>query len=218
MLAYVRLTLMPATVTTSPSQMMNRRLWTVLLVFCWCLPLMAAQTDYAAKIAPLIDPAKLSTLGKRGANSRVQKYVYWLEMARKDKQDPGKVIDDALRSVGVKKAAAELTRTAMLRNLDIAQKLGCLDTAGLDEMKRGKAPTVQKGPYKGDQLSVDYIIPRDVCSELDCVIANLELMPLRMNESKNDKIGARQVDLSKKFHLAGLLSDKGWRAVSGTPR
>jgi hypothetical protein len=37
-------------------------------------------------------------------------------------------------------------RNAMLRNLDIAQKLGCLDVAGLGEMKRGKAPTVQKSP------------------------------------------------------------------------
>ena len=197
---------------------MNRRLWITLLAFLCCLPLLAAQIDYAAKIAPLIDPAKLSTLAKRGANSRVQKYVYWLEMARKDKQDPGKVIEEALRSVGYSKTAAELTRTAMLRNLDIAQKLGCLDATGLDEMKRGKAPTVQRGPYKGDQLSVDHIIPRAVVPELDCVIANLELMPLRMNESKNARIGARQVDLAKKLNAAGLLSDKGLRAVSGTSR
>ena len=46
------------------------------------LPLLAAQTDYAKRIAPLIDPAKLATLGKRGANQRVQKAVYWLAEAR----------------------------------------------------------------------------------------------------------------------------------------
>jgi hypothetical protein len=60
---------------------------------------------------------------------------------------------------------------------------------------------------------VDHLIPRDVCPELDCVIANLELMPLRMNESKNDKIGARQVDLAKKLNAAGLLSKAGLEAV-----
>jgi hypothetical protein len=197
---------------------MNPRLWTSIIVLLCCLPAIAAQPDHASKLAPLIDPAKLSTLGKRGANSRVQKYVYWLDMARKETQDPGKVIDEALRSVGVKKAAAELTRNAMLRDLDIAQKLGRLDDAGLEEMKRGKAPTVQKGRYNSDHLSVDHLIPRAVAPELDNFIPNLELMPLRMNESKNDKIGARQVDLARKLNAAGLLSKAGLKAVLGLSR
>src|SRR5205814_6934471 len=109
--------------------------------------------------------------------------------------------------------AAKLTKDALLRNLDIAEKLGCLDDAGLAEMRRGKAATVMRGPYKGDQLSVDHIVPRAVVPELDNVIANLELMPLRMNERKNAKIGSRQRDLAKKFYQAGLLSRKGLEAV-----
>ena len=32
-------------------------------------------------------------------------------------------------------------------------------------------------------------------------------MPLRLNQSKNDKIGPRQCDLAKKLHAAGLLAD-----------
>jgi hypothetical protein len=112
-----------------------------------------------------------------------------------------------------KRDAAKLTKDALLRNLDIAGKLGCLNAAGLAEMKRGKAATVTKGPYKGDQLSVDHIIPRAVVPELDNVIANLELMPLRMNEKKNAAIGDRQRDTAKKFHQAGLLSKKGREAV-----
>jgi hypothetical protein len=91
--------------------------------------------------------------------------------------------------------------------------LGCLDAEGMAEMRKGKAPTVRRGPYKGDELSVDHIIPRAVCPELDNVIANLELMPLRMNESKNDKIGDRQRDMAKKFYQAGLLSKKGLEAA-----
>src|SRR6187455_847034 len=38
---------------------------------------------------------------------------------------------------------------------------------GRAEMRRGKAATVMKGPYQGDQLSVDHIIPRAVVPELD---------------------------------------------------
>ncbi len=34
-----------------------------------------------------------------------------------------------------------------------------------------------------------------------------------MNESKNDKVGARQTDLARKFNKAGLLSEKGLKAV-----
>ena len=191
------------------------RLFSTLL--CWLLLAFeadAAQADHASEIASLIDPAKLATLGERGANSRVQKAVYWLATARKEGQKPAKVLDRAVTLPGYKNtAAAKLTKDSLLRNLDIAEKLGCLSDAGLAEMKHGKAATVMKGPYKGDQLSVDHIIPRAVTPELDNVIANLELMPLRMNEEKNAKIGDRQRDLAKKFYRAGLLSRQGLGAV-----
>src|ERR1035437_5332456 len=191
------------------------------VAFCWLLLVAqaTAKADYAQHIASLIDPAKLATLGKRGANQRVQKTVYWLAEAREAGQRPDKVMDAALGLAGVKNGpAAALTKAALLRNLDIAEKLGCLDAEGLAEMRKGKAPTVRRGPYKGDQLSVNHIIPRAVCPELDNVIANLELMPLRMNESKNDRVGARQTDLTRKFNKAGLLSDKGLKAVESAAR
>ena len=178
-----------------------------MILFCSLLAAQAAsaRADHAQKIASLIDPAKLATLRERGANPRVQKAVYWLETARKEGEKPAKVLDRAVALAGYK--------DALLRNLDIAEKLGCLNEAGLAEMKRGKAATVMKGPYKGDPLSVDHIIPRAVVPELDNVIANLELMPLRMNESKNAKIGSRQRDMAKHFYQAGLLSKKGLEAV-----
>ncbi len=99
------------------------------------------------------------------------------------------------------------------RKGNAGQNLGCLDDAGLAEMRRGKAATVMKGPYKGDQISVDHIIPRALVPELDNVIANLELIPLRMNEKKNAAIGDRQRDMAKMFYQAGLLSRKGLEAV-----
>ena len=80
-------------------------------------------------------------------------------------------------------------------------------------MRKGKAPTVRKGPCKSDRLSVDHTIARAAVPELDNCIANLELMPLRMNESKNAKIGSRQKSLAKQFHAAGLLSTSGLNEV-----
>jgi hypothetical protein len=39
-----------------------------------------------------------------------------------------------------------------------------------------------------------------------------------LNESKNDKVAARQTDLARKFHKAGLLSDEGLKAVESAAR
>ena len=169
--------------------------------------------SYALDLSHLIDPKKLATLSERGANPRVQKYVAWLAEAKQARLSPEKVAVRAVTLVGLKGRAASLTVEAMVRNLDIAERLGCLDKAGIEEMRHGEAPTVRRGPYKGDRLSVDHIIPDAITPELDRVIANLELLPLRMNEGKNDKVGSRQVDLARRLRKAGLLSAKGLKAV-----
>lgn len=169
--------------------------------------------DYTAKLSPLIDPQKLATLGKRGANPRVQKYVCWLAEAERTGRTPELVASNAAQAVGMRGEAAGLTVAAMTRNLRIARELGCLDKAGLAEMRKGRSPTVRRGPYKGQELSVDHIIPRAACPELDNVIANLELLPQKVNSSKNDKVGERQIDLAQKLNRAGLLSDEGLRQV-----
>ena len=62
-------------------------------------------------------------------------------------------------------------------------------------------------------MSVDHIIPVKLVPELDKVIANLELMPLRMNEGKSAGVGERQRLLAEKLQRAGLLSAAGLRAV-----
>ena len=143
----------------------------------------------------------------------MQKAVYWLAMARKEGEKPANVLGRAVGFAGYKSVASKLTKDALLRNLDIAEKLGCLDAQGLAEMRHGKAPTIHKGPYQGDQLSVDHIIPRAFCPELDNVIANLELMPMRMNSAKRDHVGDRQLSLAKTFRAAGLLTPDGLQKI-----
>jgi hypothetical protein len=168
------------------------------------LALSKEPLTHAQKIAALIDPAKLSTLAPRGANPRVQKYVAQLFEAQQAGLNPVRCATEAAALAGMKGDAAQLTVEAMIRNLRIAAQLGCLTSEGLAEMRRGRSPTVTRGPYTGDQLSVDHIIPFSVMPQFDRVIANLELMPLRVNRSKGDEIGERQRVLFKKLQAAGF--------------
>jgi hypothetical protein len=194
---------------------MNRMVW---IAFLWLLGTVfagAADAEYFAdRIAPLIQQSKLKTLGERGANPRVLKYTYWLSVARTHGVSAEAVVEKAMSSALIRKMEKrELTRAAMLRNLLIAERLGCLDAAGLEQLRRGNAPTVKVGPYRGDELSVDHIIPRSVVPELDNVIANLELMPARMNSAKSSSIGERQKALTQQLAKAGWLSKSGLRKV-----
>jgi hypothetical protein len=166
--------------------------------------------DPAMQVAALIQPDRLATLAARGANPRVQKSVYWLAVAQRAGQNVTNTVARAVDRAGYRDPlAAALTREALLRNLAIATQLGCLDAAGLAEMRRGRAATIRRGPDAGDQLSVDHIIPRAVVPELDHVIANLELLPQRMNSAKHAAIGARQLELAQALHRAGLLPAAG---------
>jgi len=109
-----------------------------------------SQGDKAAEaIASLIEPAKLATLGERGANPRVQKYVFQLATAQANGAKPKAVAEAAGAQAGyTNELARKLTVAAMLRNLDIATKPGCLDADGLDEMRHGKARPFAKAPTR----------------------------------------------------------------------
>ena len=191
----------------------------LLLLVCLVAPCCGnpvSSKDPAALLQSLIDPAKLATLGARGANSRVQKATAILWQAKSEGQNPATVADKAVALIGwAGQARGRLTAAAMLRNVTIIERLGCTTPEDCEKMSRGRAPTVRTGPYAGQVLSVDHIIPRAVAGELDNVIANLELMPLGLNEGKSDRIGDRQVSMAKAFRDAGLLSDDGLRRVLG---
>jgi hypothetical protein len=179
------------------------------LRFALCLLLATAAlcraVDITDNVVSLADPAKLATLGERQANPRVQKIVYWLEMARRDGQSPEQVMQDVVVRLGWDDERGRLTTAAMLRNLDIATKLGCVDDEGMARMRRGHCATVRTGPYAGDVLSVDHIVPRARYPELDNVLANLELMPFKLNRAKGASFGQRQQYELARFRKAGLI-------------
>ena len=188
----------------------------LLLVPCCGRPVVA---DVSTLIQPLIDPAKLATLGERGANTRIQKVTAILWQAKVNGQDPAKVADKAVDLIGwAGTEKGRLTSAAMVRNITILERLGSTTPEDLEDMRHGRAATVRKGPYIGEVLSVDHIIPRSVAPELDNVIANLELMPLSVNQRKGNKVGDRQVSLAKALRDAGLLQNAGFQSVMAAKR
>lgn len=186
----------------------------VALVTFWGSAFGGTVDTYIQKLTPLIDPAKLATLGERGANPRIEKAVAILEDARAGGFEISVVVSNAVVRAGYTNAElAKMTRESLVRNHTIATRLGALTPDGLAKMRHGGAATITRGPYKGDKTSVDHIVPRAIVPELDNVIANLELLPGRVNSSKGDKIGERQRDYCRKFYRAGLLSESRLRQI-----
>ncbi|MDB4766042.1 hypothetical protein OAG92_05540 [Akkermansiaceae bacterium] len=171
--------------------------------------------DFANLLAPLIDPAKLDTLkGKRAATPRLRKACYWLQMAHVSGFDAGEIIDQAHAQTGPHDPErTKAQRESLIRNRVILERLGCIDEAGMIKLRKGNAPTITKGPYVGEIVTGDHIIPRSVCPELDNALHNLEMIPLTLNQKKSAKIGQRQIDLAKRWNAYGLLSDAGLKSV-----
>lgn len=161
-----------------------------------------------AAVASQSDPSKLATLGIRGANPRVKRIVYWLAVARAQGRDPGEVIDQAQRMNGsADTPRAPLVRAALLRNLKIADGLGLLTPQNMELMRRGNAPRVTRGPYNGEPIEVDHIVPFSIAPEVGNELANLEMLPRSLNRRKQAKVGERQLAVAKQMQAAGLLSE-----------
>ena len=166
-------------------------------------------------ISPLIDPDRLDTLkGKRAATPRLRKACYWLTQARSEGYDPAAIIDRAHATALPRNPSREdEQKAALLRNLQILERLGCLDSQGLDKLRRGDAPTITTGPYTGELATADHIIPRSICPELDNAIFNLEFLPDTLNKEKSAKVGERQLSLARRWRDSGLLSEEGMESV-----
>ena len=186
-----------------------RSLPALLLFALLLLPSASRAADpVSVALVSLCDPAKIATLTTdRATNPRVRKITYWLEVARQNGQDPKDAMDAAMVAIGWGGTLkGELTAKAMVRNRLIAERLGCLDAEGMERLRRGASPIAKRGPYAGETLHVDHIIPRTVSPKLDLVLANLELMPASLNLRKGRKVGQRQVDLANKLYAAETLT------------
>ena len=182
--------------------------------------LRAWEAEAIDAIASLADPAKLATLGVRGSNQRVQKIIYWLLAVKKAGGSPEAVIDAALARFGWKGTPqGDETKLTIMRNLQRALLAGLDNPEGMAEMRRGGAPTIRKGPFLGDEMGIDHVLPRAAVPELDNVLANLELMPTQMNRNKSDKLQPRTQLMARRFVASGLLDPASvpWAAPFASP-
>ena len=185
------------------------------LVFLFAGLVRAGEPDPTLVLSSLVDPAKIDALsGERAANPRLRKIIYWVEVSRRSGADPTAVVLAAQKHGGYSGTArADADRDSVIRNRTILERLGCLDDSGMAALRAGKAPMISRGPYAGDIVEVDHIIPRAVVTELDDRLYNLEFMPSKLNREKSAKIGVRQKQLAEKWRKLGLLSEAGFRAV-----
>ena len=158
-------------------------------------------------IAELANPTELRTLGERGANSRLNQIVFWLHEAEENGRNLTNVLATALWTVYRNETQRDLVQSGLLRNFTIARQLGSLTNAhqNLEQLRRGRAPTITSGPYAGEKTEVDHIVPRSLAPELDNELANLELMPASLNRKKSDRVTSRQVTHAERLFAAGLL-------------
>lgn len=124
-------------------------------------------------VSSLSDPAKLATLGKRGANPRLNKIVYWLDEGRSRGLDPAGTIQWAQKLNGVGAPRAPLVRDGLLRNLRIAEQLGLLTDQNRPRLRSGEAGVITIGPYSGDTVEIDHVVPISLAPELGNELANL---------------------------------------------
>ncbi len=178
---------------------------TLLAGFIWQL------TPFPAVIAiqSLSNPSKLASLGHRGANPRLNKIVYWLDDARRHYLAPETALSMALW-MGYSKPRAALTQETLLRNLKIADSLGLLTNENRDRLRHGRAAIITIGPYRGEAVEIDHIVPISLAPELGNELANLEMLPQTLNRQKSNRVGERQLTFAERFRAAGLLKNESY--------
>lgn len=164
-------------------------------------------------VAQLSDPAKLATLGPRGANPRLNKIVYWLHAAETRGLSPTTSIALAQWVNWTREPRASLVRESLLRNLKIADELGLFDRENQQRLRQGRAGIVTKGPYRDSPVEIDHIVPYSLAKEAGNELANLEIMPEPLNRSKSDRVGSRQLAQAEKLLAAGLMTQESFARV-----
>ncbi|KAB2660661.1 MAG: hypothetical protein DVB32_04665 [Verrucomicrobia bacterium] len=159
-------------------------------------------------VAALIDPVKLAGLGERGANPRLNKLIYWLWHAEQRGLSPESSLSWALWLNGQQEPQAGLVKEALLRNVKIATQLGLLDAQNLDHLRHGRAAIVRSGPYRGEAVEIDHIVPYSLAPEVGNDLANLEMLPRTLNRRKSNLVNERQLAHAERLHTAGLLTQK----------
>lgn len=166
-------------------------------------------------VASLTDFAKLDTLrGDRAANNRVRKISYHLELARRAGFQPSEIIAEGYElNGGAGSRRAQESTTASLANHRDLSAWGCFDAEGMTNLRRGRAPTIKRGLFTGQIVTVDHTLPRSIVPELDEALYNLRVMPEAANQSKGNSITPEAIETARGWQPGGLPSEQGFEAV-----
>lgn len=156
-------------------------------------------------LGSLTDPEKVATLGERGANSRVNKIVFWMDAAQKRGLSGETAVSWAQALNGLTEPRASLVKQQLLRNLNIAGELGLLTDDNRARLKRGNAARATRGPYSGEIVEIDHVVPLSLAPELGNELANLEMLPETLNRRKSNRVTKQQLAHAEKFFEIGLL-------------
>ena len=97
--------------------------------------------------------------------------------------------------------------------MKIADELLLFTPANRERLRRGNAAKVPRGPYNGETIEIDHIVPLNLAPEAGNELANLEMVPQSVNRKKSDHITTRQLMHAQKLFDAGLLKNESWQRV-----
>lgn len=149
----------------------------------------------------LLDPAKLATLRPRAASDRIDKAMYWLYSS----PDPAAVIAQVSLDYGWSGTPkGELLEKQILRNLAALEALGCLTPENLEALRRGRAPRITQGPYAGEIVELDHIVPVAHAPQWSNLIPNHQYLPQSVNRAKSDRMTSREIEFERILKAAGF--------------
>ncbi|MEW6305470.1 MAG: hypothetical protein AB1705_18495 [Verrucomicrobiota bacterium] len=199
--------------------MKRRKKWSVvsaLLALAGVLLWQFSPAQAVFAIASLSDPDKLATLGERGANPRLNKIVYWMEHANRRGMSPETTVNLAQWWNFTREPRASLVNESLARNHKIAGELGLFTPENLDRLRNGKAGEVTRGPYAGEPVEIDHLVPFSLAPEVGNELANLEMLPRTLNRKKSNRVNERALKHAERLFAAGLLKEESLARVKGT--
>lgn len=174
-----------------------------------------AEKETVSLIAPIVAYRDIYESGRsREANDLLLRAVALLIEAEGKGADPGEILRVAERLNNTPVNYSDLLTESMLRNMKIAGELKLDTSANLALMAEGKSPIVGAGPYAGEKIEVDHIVPCSLAPDLDNLLINLEMMPRTLNRKKSNKVTERAYSMARRFFEAGV-NDAGKLACCG---
>ncbi len=158
-------------------------------------------------VGSLIDPARLATITTRsGVTTRTHKLLAYLYQHEAAGGDIAGVLKKAAgRDSGIFDAKIDIAQ--IQKTYHQAKEWGIFDDAGnIERMQHERAPTITRGPYAGQFVEVDHIIPWSRAPETRTTFGNLRYLPEKVNQARSDTLDADMIEKVNEYAKRGLLT------------